>query len=65
MTGTVTEWDERAGFGTVTAEDGRSYFFHCTQIANGSRTITIGAAVRFAVMAGHLGRWEAAHVEEL
>jgi cold shock CspA family protein len=62
--GRVTEFDESAGFGTVEAEDGRSLFFHCTQIADGSRAIEVGTSVRFEVAAGHLGRWEAVRVEK-
>ena len=30
------------------------------QIADGTRTIAVGTAVAFEVVAGHLGRWEAA-----
>ena len=63
MRGTVAAFDEHAGFGTVRAEDGRELFFHCTQLADGSRVVVVGADVRFEVVAGHLGRWEAARVE--
>ena len=59
MEGTVTEFDEPRGLGTVTAEGGEAYPFHCTQIADGSRTIEVGAAVRFDVGPGLPGRWEA------
>ncbi|CAN5709756.1 hypothetical protein BH20ACT2_BH20ACT2_11050 [soil metagenome] len=58
-TGTVTTFDEHKGYGTVTDGDGSAWFFHCTAIADGSRTIPAGADVRFAVIAGRLGRWEA------
>ena len=34
-------------------------FFHCTAVADGSRTIAVGAPVVYQVVAGHLGRWEA------
>jgi cold shock CspA family protein len=64
LTGRVLAFDEDAGFGTVEADDGREFFFHCTQIADGSRTIAVGANVRFDIAAGHLGRWEARRVEE-
>ena len=62
MTGAVTEFDEAVGIGTVTADDGTPYFFHCTQIADGTRTIAVGTPVWFEVVAGHGGRWEAAAV---
>ena len=59
MTGAVTEFDEPAGIGTVTADDGGRHFFHCTAIADGTRTIEVGARVAFDVVPGRLGRWEA------
>jgi cold shock CspA family protein len=59
MTGRVVAFDDAAGFGSVEADDGRQYFFHCTQIADGSRTIAPDTPVSFEVVAGHLGRWEA------
>ncbi len=60
--GRVVGFDDHAGFGTVRAEDGSEYFFHCTAIADGSRTIEVGADVSFHVVPGHHGRWEAAEV---
>ncbi len=65
MRGTVAEFDEHQGMGTIRSEDGRDLFFHCTQIADDSRTIDVGAPVRFEVTAGHLGKWEATDVEKL
>jgi cold shock CspA family protein len=58
--GVVTEFDEAKGYGRVTAADGGEHFFHCTEIADGSRTIAVGTPVTFAVVAGRRGRWEAA-----
>jgi cold shock CspA family protein len=60
VTGVVTEFDEAAGFGTVTGENGQQHFFHCTAVADGTRTIEVGTAVTFDVVPGRLGRWEAA-----
>jgi CspA family cold shock protein len=60
--GVVAAFDEPRGVGTVTSADGESYFFHCTQITDGTRTIAPGTAVTFEVRPGHLGRWEAAAV---
>jgi CspA family cold shock protein len=58
--GSVATFDEERGLGTVVTEDGRFLPFHCTAIADGSRTIAVGTRVAFSVVAGHLGRWEAA-----
>lgn len=47
ISGTVTQFDDAKGLGTVTAVDGRDYLFHCIEIADGSRSIAVGQAVRF------------------
>ena len=60
--GVVADFDDRAGYGTIRASDGRELFFHCTAIADGTRTIDEGSDVSFEVVAGRLGRWEAAGV---
>ena len=64
MRGTVIEFDDDKGFGTVRADDGQALFFHCTAIADGSRTIAPGTAVEFDVVPGHLGHYEAADVQK-
>jgi len=62
MHGVVTAFDDPRGLGEVTAEDGTAYPFHCTAIADGTRTIAERTEVRFEVVAGRLGRWEAARL---
>ena len=57
--GVVEAFDEPRGLGTIRAADGTELPFHCTAIADGTRTIPIGARVAFDVVAGRLGRWEA------
>ena len=58
--GTVATFDDVKGFGTVRDDGtGEEHFFHCTAIADGSRTIEVGAAVTFDVVAGRNGQWEA------
>jgi cold shock CspA family protein len=57
--GRVVEFDADRGLGAVVDADGRRYPFHCTAIADGTRTIRVGTAVRFAVAPGHGGRLEA------
>ena len=56
--GTVAEFDEAAGYGLVDDVDGE-WFFHCTEIADGFRTISPGVGVEFVLAPGHLGRMEA------
>jgi cold shock CspA family protein len=57
--GTVIEFDEHKGYGTIREDDGREHFFHCAAIADGSRTIDAGAVVTFEVVPGRNGQWEA------
>ena len=62
MTGTVTEFDDDAGLGTITADDGTMYDFHCTAIADGTRTIAPGTSVEFETRPSRHGGWEAAAI---
>ena len=62
MIGRVVAFDAHRGLGTIVGDDGREYPFHCTRIADGSRTIEVGAHVTFEAVAGHLGRFEAAAI---
>jgi cold shock CspA family protein len=61
LTGTVTAFNESVGLGTITSEDGSEHLFHCIEIADGSRSIAVGAAVLFDLLA-KFGRYEAAHI---
>jgi cold shock CspA family protein len=63
MTGVVATFDEARGFGEIEGGAGERYFFHCTRIADGSRTIAPSTKVEFEVVAGQLGRWEAAGIK--
>jgi cold shock CspA family protein len=62
-TGVVAEFDERRGLGTIAIDDGHELPFHCTAIADGTRTIPVGQHVCFVVVPGPAGRWEAAGIE--
>jgi cold shock CspA family protein len=61
-TGVVTAFDERRGIGAIATEAGEEFLLHCTAIADGTRRIAVGTAVRFAVAPGRQGRWEATAV---
>jgi cold shock CspA family protein len=65
VTGTVASFDDHRGYGTVRADDGRELFFHCTTIADGTRTIEVGTRVTYDVVPGHLGRWEATELRRV
>jgi cold shock CspA family protein len=59
MEGRVVAFDAHRGLGVVEGRDGTRYDFHCTRITDGSRSVPVGAAVRFDLVPGALGRWEA------
>lgn len=63
--GRVVEFDEEKGTGVVEALDGRRLTFHCTAIADGSRTIAVGTDVAYTGKPSHLGEWQATSVEHL
>ena len=56
--GTVVGFDAFVGLGSVRADTGETYPFHCVSIADGSRDIAVGAAVTFTV-SFHVARDEA------
>ena len=60
VSGVVADFDERRGDGHVVTDDGKRVWFHCTAIADGSRSIAEGTKVRFRVQPGLPGQWEAA-----
>lgn len=62
--GTVVEFDARRGLGAVERADGARFMFHCTQIADGTRTVPVGAAVTYRIVPGALGRWEAGEIAQ-
>jgi cold shock CspA family protein len=62
LSGRVVAFDEPRGLGEVEAAGGERYPFHCTAIADGTRRIDAGAAVRFEVVAGPLGIPEASAI---
>jgi cold shock CspA family protein len=64
-TGVVEVFDDPRGLGEVRSDDGAVHPFHCTAIADGSRTIEVGTPVRYRIVAGRLGRWEAADITPL
>ena len=62
VTGRVTSFDRTRGLGEVRTDDGAAYGFHATAIADGSRTVEVGAVVTVSIAPGHRGLYEAASV---
>jgi cold shock CspA family protein len=65
LRGRVTGFDERRGVGEIATDDGRTFAFHATAIANGTRRISEGTSVEFDVEPGLPGRWEAFRIERV
>ncbi|MHB1554345.1 MAG: cold shock domain-containing protein [Acidimicrobiales bacterium] len=63
--GVVSAFDDARGLGTVTDDAASAWPFHCTEIADGTRSVDVGRRVAFDVVAGHLGRMEAVRVTKL
>ena len=61
-TGRVASYDDHRGRGEIEVGDSMHFPFHCTAIADGTRTIAEGAAVRFRLVIGPLGGLEATSV---
>jgi cold shock protein len=63
--GTVEDFDEGRGLGTVVDDDGGRYPFHCTALVDGTRSVAVGARVVFTPAPGHLGRLEGRELQKL
>ena len=61
MHGVVTSFSDRVGLGTVAAAVGGAFDFHCIEIADGTRTIDVGAKVTFTLLA-RFGTWQAGSI---
>ncbi len=59
--GVVASFDEQAGLGSISEGD-EEWFFHCSAISDGSRKISVGVEVVFAITPGHMGRLEAREI---
>lgn len=64
LTGTIASFDEGAGLGTVTADTGESWPFHCVSLADGSRSVAAGVRVTFEI-GFRVARSEAIHIAKI
>jgi CspA family cold shock protein len=62
--GTVTVFDDAKGLGSITADDGTAFDFHCIEIADGTRTIEPDRRVAFERLA-RFGRFEASAIAKV
>lgn len=59
--GVVSAFDEYVALGEITDDAGTVWPFHCVSIADGSRTIEVGARVQFETTF-HVSRHEAVNI---
>ena len=64
LRGTVVEFDEAVGLGTVSSDEGVSYRFHMIEVADGTRTIDVGQSVAFELLP-KFGRYEAGRLQKV
>ena len=57
--GQVATFDDHVGRGEIEAGGGMRFPFHCTAIADGTRTVAPDTVVRFRLVPGPLGALEA------
>jgi len=60
LRGRVLAFDDHRGRGEVEDSEGRTAPFHCTAVADGTRTIAIGTEITFRLVTGPVGVQEAA-----
>ncbi len=54
--GVVVSFDEEIGAGVIVGDlTGAEWYFHCTRIADGQRTIEVATPVRFRTTSGPTG----------
>jgi cold shock CspA family protein len=57
--GRIESFDDGRGDGVLRTDDGHDLYFHCVDIADGSRTVAHGEVVTARRGVGHLGHDEA------
>lgn len=62
--GTVTEFSDARGLGTVVSGAGDAFLFHVIEIADGTRSIDVGQSVRFEPLA-KFGRLQAGAIHKV
>jgi hypothetical protein len=64
LSGVIESFDDAHGGGQFVAA-GERFYFHCVNIADGSRTIAVGANARARRIVGHMGHDEVADIRVL
>jgi cold shock CspA family protein len=59
LRGHIESFDDDRGDGLVRADNGEAFYFHCVNIADGSRHVERGQTVSLRRAVGHLGHDQA------
>ena len=62
--GSVIEFDEAVGLGSISADDGAVFRFHLIEIADGTRSIDVGQDVAFVELS-RFGELQAGSIHKL
>lgn len=62
LNGAIEGFDDRRGDGFLVSDDGQRFYFHCVNIANGTRTVPNGVRATAQRWVGHLGHDDAIDV---
>jgi cold shock CspA family protein len=65
LRGRVEAFDDHRGDGQVRSDRGEALYFHCVNIADGSRSIALGTLVAARRSVGHLGHDEAREIVKI
>jgi cold shock CspA family protein len=65
LRGRVEAFDDHRGDGHIRSDDGGIFYFHCVNIADGSRHVDAGELVTASRAVGHLGHDEAREIVKL
>jgi cold shock CspA family protein len=63
--GFIESFDDRRGQGVLSSDEGERFYFHCVEIANGTRHIEQGARALARRGVGHVGRDEVFEITEI
>jgi cold shock CspA family protein len=65
LKGVVVSFDAKLGIGVIASREAGSVRFHCTEIADGSRSIERGSRVVFLLRPSPVRGWEAVSVTKV
>ena len=65
VVGVIEAFDDRRGDGALLSDEGERLYFHCVEIANGTRHIDVGVRAYGERHVGNVGRDEVVGVNQI